>query len=113
MRISLLFIVAFAVAVYMVATPTTAGGQWSPIPTQYIDDPRIQELGEWAVKQHNKERNDVLKFSRVVSGDGQVVSGVNYRLIIETKDPDGKYVAVLFEQVWTHIRVLNSFNPAT
>ncbi|TVU47979.1 hypothetical protein EJB05_07597, partial [Eragrostis curvula] len=94
-------------AIYMISTPTTATipGGWFPIPD--VDSPRIQELGGWAVKQHNKERNDVLKFSRV--------GGVRREL--SPHHQNGKprwqvYQAMLYEQVWTNTRILNSFNPA-
>ncbi|TVU47977.1 hypothetical protein EJB05_07595, partial [Eragrostis curvula] len=112
MRISLLLIVAFAMAMYIVSTPTTAGisGEWFQIPN--INDPQIQELGGWTVKQHNVMTNDRLKFNGVVSGDEQVVEGMNYRLNIKTSNPDGKYQAVVNEVVWSKTRTLLSFHPA-
>ena len=36
-------------------------------------------------------------FGRVIRGETQVVSGINYRLVIETKDGD-HYEAVVWEK---------------
>uniref|UniRef100_A0A0D9WYJ1 Cystatin domain-containing protein n=1 Tax=Leersia perrieri TaxID=77586 RepID=A0A0D9WYJ1_9ORYZ len=85
-------------------------GGWSPI--EDINDPHIQELGEWAVSEHNKvSTTSVLTFSKVTSGEQQVVSGMNYRLFIAastSNDTNGSYVAVVFEQAST--RKLVSFS---
>ncbi|KAL6645599.1 hypothetical protein ACP70R_017207 [Stipagrostis hirtigluma subsp. patula] len=111
MRSSVLLVAI--VVVYAVAAPTTAiPGGWSPI--KDINDPHIQELGEWAVTEHVKQANDGLKFSRVVSGDQQVVAGVNYRLVVDASNNDGKdakYQAVVYEREWTNTRELVSFKP--
>ncbi|KAK3148032.1 hypothetical protein QOZ80_3BG0289770 [Eleusine coracana subsp. coracana] len=100
--------------IYMASTPTAAqlSGGWFTIPD--INDPVVQELGKWAVEQHNKEANQWLKFNRVVGGDEQVVQGLKYRLVIKTSNPDGKYEAVLVDEAGTktNTRVLFSFNPA-
>ncbi|CAN6304463.1 unnamed protein product [Urochloa humidicola] len=117
---SLLLAAAAAVAaIYAVATMPTAvvsqGQGWVPLPD--VDAPRVQELGRWAVAEHDKTANDRIKFSRVVSGqereDPQL--GVKYHFVIDALDGngrDGKYEAVLAEQVWIEKRILISFNPA-
>ncbi|GJN30664.1 hypothetical protein PR202_gb18989 [Eleusine coracana subsp. coracana] len=73
--------------IYMASTPTAAqlSGGWFTIPD--INDPVVQELGKWAVEQHNKEANQWLKFNRVVGGDEQVVQGLKYRLVIKRRTP--------------------------
>lgn len=113
MRTSLL-VAAVAAVVCAVATPTAAiPGGWAPITD--INDPHVQELGGWAVAEHVKKANDGLKFSKVVSGDQQVVSGINYRLVIDALSRDGKgasYKALVYEQNWTNTRRLLSFEPA-
>ncbi|XBI10996.1 hypothetical protein VPH35_138145 [Triticum aestivum] len=100
MRTSLL-LVAIATIVHVVATPTTAiPGGWFKI--KNIADPHIQELG---------------KFVKVVSGEEQIVNGINYRLIIDALRLDGShgtYKAVLFEKDSSNpkTRKFISFTPA-
>ncbi|CAN6317745.1 unnamed protein product [Urochloa humidicola] len=110
---------AAAAAIYAVATmPTAVVSQvqgWVPLPD--VDAPRVQQLGRWAVVEHDKTANDRVKFRRVVSGeereDPQL--GVKYHFVIDALDAngrDGKYEAVLAELVWIEKRILISFNPA-
>ncbi|PAN48952.1 hypothetical protein PAHAL_9G415100 [Panicum hallii] len=90
-------------------------GGWSAIPD--VSDPRIQELGEWALGQAKRARlaGEGLRFRRVVRGEQQVVAGMNYRLYVDAADAAGRsapYVAVVYEQGWTSTRELASFNKA-
>uniref|UniRef100_A0ACD5Y6W8 Uncharacterized protein n=1 Tax=Avena sativa TaxID=4498 RepID=A0ACD5Y6W8_AVESA len=93
-------LVAIATIICVAATPATAiPGGWSKI--KNIADPHIQELGKWAVMEHNKVGNDNLKFLKVVSGEQQIVNGVNYHLFIDALRLDGShgtYKAGLFEE---------------
>jgi hypothetical protein len=87
----------------------TVGG-WRPI--KDVNDPYIQELGGWAVSEHVRQANDGLRFGEVVSGDEQVVSGMNYMLMIEATNGAGKiatYGAAVYEQEWTKTRKLLAF----
>ncbi|XP_021895137.1 cysteine proteinase inhibitor 5 [Carica papaya] len=90
-------------------------GGWTPI--KDLDDPHVVEIGKFSVAEHNQEAKTNLKFVKVVSGEQQVVSGVNYRLIIAADDPkDGvgkpkDYQAVVWEKEWEHFRKLTSFKP--
>ena len=114
----LLFVVlAAAVAVGAARAPSGGRGPllggWSPI--KDVSDAHIQELGGWALAQHVKLANDGLRFRRVSRGEQQVVSGMNYRLVVDATDASGKsasYVAVVYEQSWTNTRQLTSFKPA-
>ncbi|CAN6356498.1 unnamed protein product [Urochloa humidicola] len=110
MRTSL-HVLAAAVAICLAAAPAAAAlaGGWLPI--SEINDPHIQELGGWAVSEHNRKEHAALKFNRVVSGQYQIVAGVKYNLIIQASNPDGKYSASLAAQNWTNTRILFSFNP--
>uniref|UniRef100_A0ACD5YKS9 Uncharacterized protein n=1 Tax=Avena sativa TaxID=4498 RepID=A0ACD5YKS9_AVESA len=109
-----IFLVAIATTIYVAATPVTAiPGGWSNI--KNITDPHIQELGKWAVMEHNKVDNDNLKFQKVVSGKQQIVNGVNYHLFIDAmrlEGSHGTYRAVLFEEDSSNpnTRKLISFN---
>jgi len=90
----------------------TVGG-WRPI--KDVNDPHIQELGSWAVSEHVRQANDGLRFGEVVSGDEQVVSGMNYMLLIEATNGAGKsatYGAAVYEQEWTKTRKLLAFAAA-
>ncbi|CAN6289027.1 unnamed protein product [Urochloa humidicola] len=92
--------------------PQIVGG-WNPI--KDVSDPHIQELGGWAVSEHVRKANDGLRFGKVVSGEEQVVSGMNYKLVIEATDGAGKsgwYGAAVYEQEWTKTRQLLAFEPA-
>ena len=59
-------------------------GGWTPI--KNISDPHVQYLGEYAVTAHNEEKGTSLKFEKVISGETQLVNGINYRLDIEALD---------------------------
>ncbi|GJN08698.1 hypothetical protein PR202_ga26650 [Eleusine coracana subsp. coracana] len=109
----LLIAIAIAAAVSALAAPAAAGlvGGWQPIPD--INDPHVQELGSWAVAEHTKVANERLQFVKVVSGEQQVVSGMNYRLVIDAANQlagrDFRYDAAVYEQSWTNTRKLVSF----
>ncbi|XP_020175305.1 cysteine proteinase inhibitor 8 [Aegilops tauschii subsp. strangulata] len=87
-------------------------GGWSPVPD--VNDAHVQELGGWAVAQHASLANDGLLFRRVTRGEQQVVSGMNYRLLVVAADGSGKsviYLAQIYEH-WSGTRKLTSFKPA-
>jgi hypothetical protein len=102
---------AFAVA-YPIAT--SAQLSWYPIGDP-MNEPHVQELGAWAVAEHVKQVHDGIKFSKVVSGEEQSDAGVKYHLIIEALNSGGKqgrYEAILIEEVRSYTRTLISFSPA-
>ncbi|AQK49621.1 Cysteine proteinase inhibitor 5 [Zea mays] len=72
---------------------TTLSGQYVKI--ENVKDPYVQGVGEWAVKEHNRQTGESLEFAEVVSGMEQVVAGTNYKLNLATKDPTSSYQAVL------------------
>ena len=118
-RSSLLIGAAVIIALCSVAPAAAARaahiivGGWRPI--KDVNDPHIQELGGWAVSEHVRQANDGLRFGRVVSGDEQVVSGMNYMLLIEATNGAGKsatYGAAVYEQEWTKTRKLLAFAAA-
>lgn len=84
-------------------------GGWSPI--KNISDPHVQEIGKFTVTEHNRLAATNLKFQSVVSGESQVVSGVNYRLVVAAVDGgvSNKYEAVVWEKTWVGFRSLISF----
>ncbi|KAG0455195.1 hypothetical protein HPP92_024154 [Vanilla planifolia] len=87
-------------------------GGWKPI--KNLTDPYVQEIAHFAVAEHNKDGDPQLKLRRVVSGETQVVAGINYRLVIEAMAVGGsarKYEAVVWDKPWLHFRNLTSFKP--
>ncbi|KAJ1296581.1 hypothetical protein BS78_01G312400 [Paspalum vaginatum] len=103
--------VALCSSIAPAASAAIVGG-WRPI--KDVSDPHIQELGSWAVSEHVKEAEDGLSFTKVVSGEQQVVAGMNYKLAIEATDADGKsttYQAAVYEGLSSQRRLL-SFKPS-
>ncbi|KAM0832321.1 hypothetical protein ACQ4PT_064998 [Festuca glaucescens] len=121
MRTYTFLLVVVAATIYAIGTPATGCGSygtsiengWEPI--LGISDQHIQELGGWAVLEFLKHANCMLKFNKVVSGKEQIVSGMNYELVIDASDVGGKlgrYKAEVYEQEWTKTRKLISFSKA-
>ncbi|KAK1269688.1 hypothetical protein QJS04_geneDACA005237 [Acorus gramineus] len=65
-----------------------ASGGWKPI-NAVENDKEAEEIGRFAVAEHNKEANAGLSFVRVVSGRMRVVAGMNYELTISARDVAG------------------------
>lgn len=63
--------------------------------------------------EYNKQSKNELKFESVEKGETQVVSGINYRLILVVKDGTStkKFEAVVWEKTWEHFKTLTSFKP--
>ncbi|KAK9134574.1 hypothetical protein Syun_013904 [Stephania yunnanensis] len=82
-------------------------GGWTPIDVNSLHS---IELARFAVNEHNKEAHTHLKFERLVSGESQIVAGVNYKLIINAINREliQTYEARVFEALDGE-RVLNSF----
>jgi len=92
------------------AAVSTKTGQWAEI--ENVTDPYVQDLGKWAVTEHNKQSGEGLEFGKVVRGRQQVVAGMNYSLEIETKGPASRfYEAGLFVSLPPEKRQLKSFTP--
>ncbi|KAI6704142.1 hypothetical protein NL676_013278 [Syzygium grande] len=92
-----------------------SGCEWNPI--KDVHDPHVKEIGEFAVAEFNKDpqHGADLQFQDVIKGETQVVSGINYRLILAAKDSAGaavkNYEALVWEKPWLHFKQLMSFNP--
>ncbi|CAN8245704.1 unnamed protein product [Cochlearia groenlandica] len=85
-------------------------GGWSAISD--VKDPHVVEIGEFAVSEYDKQSKSGLKFVTVVSGESQIVSGTNYKLVVEVNDGTRKnYEAVVWEQPWLKSMNLTSFKP--
>ncbi|PIA38360.1 hypothetical protein AQUCO_02800208v1 [Aquilegia coerulea] len=76
-----------------------------------ITDPHIQDLGKFAVSEHNKQAKTSLKFVNVIKGQMQVVAGINYDLVIAARKGDIRrnYLAVVYERPGGKNKTLTSF----
>ncbi|XP_078153141.1 uncharacterized protein LOC144548344 [Carex rostrata] len=98
---SLFLLIFFLLAASNLVTSKPMPGGWSPI--KNLKDQHVKDLGVFAVSKHGEVTKDSLVFVQVVKGDQQVVSGMNYRLVLEAKDEKevvAKYLAVVWEQPW-------------
>ncbi|KAI3697674.1 hypothetical protein L6452_30770 [Arctium lappa] len=84
-------------------------GGWKPITN--VTDPTVVDNGKFAVDEHNKKYEESLKFKKMVSGESQVVAGINYNLTITAVDGsvENNYVAVVYVRPWEKFRMLVSF----
>ncbi|KAK0595842.1 hypothetical protein LWI29_014597 [Acer saccharum] len=115
-RSSLCLFLALAavVVVPMLAAGARKGplvGGWSPI--EDLSDPHVKEIAEFAVAEYNKQSKAGLVLKSLVSGETQVVSGTNYRLVLVAakEAATNRYEAVVWEKSWLHYRNLTSFKP--
>ncbi|KAL5217945.1 hypothetical protein ABZP36_018629 [Zizania latifolia] len=109
-------VVAVCAAAAGPATAASAVGSWEPITN--VDDPKIQELGRWAVAAEMKrvgEPTTAMTFNGVFGAEKQVISGgVSYRLHLEASSSGamyGRYMAEVYVQAGTNTRKLVSFEP--
>ncbi|KAI3740528.1 hypothetical protein L2E82_30996 [Cichorium intybus] len=87
----------------------TLTGGWKPVPN--VTDPMVVEIGQFAVVEHNKKVQAALKFRKVVSGESQVVDGMDYNLTIKAVNGGlvFNYVAVVWDKPRQKFRQLVSF----
>ncbi|XP_022975710.1 cysteine proteinase inhibitor 1-like [Cucurbita maxima] len=86
-------------------------GQWKPI--EKIT-PYVEEIGRFAVMEHNQQSGEHLKFICVIRGWSQIVAGTNYRLIIEARNHVGlawNYEAMVYDKPWEKTWKLIEFVP--
>jgi len=106
-----LIVLVFVFFASAVARKNIATGGWSPI--KNINDPHVTEIANYAVTEHDKQSGQKLKLEKVIKGETQIVSGVNYRLVIAATDGSSSknYEAIVLEKEWQHFRSLTSFTP--
>ncbi|CAA7027992.1 unnamed protein product [Microthlaspi erraticum] len=82
-------------------------------PIKNIKDPHVTEIGEFAVSEYVKKTKSELKFVTVVSGEYQVVAGMNYKLVIKANHTgeSNNYEAIIWEKPWLKFMNLTSFKP--
>ncbi|CAH8389904.1 unnamed protein product [Eruca vesicaria subsp. sativa] len=89
------------------------GCEWKPI--EDIKDPSLEVIAKFAISEYNKHKDSRLNFQTVVSGDKQLVGGINYRLVLNVNDGCNEgikiYEVELFEQAWNDYRDLIYVKP--
>ncbi|KAL3637103.1 hypothetical protein CASFOL_019402 [Castilleja foliolosa] len=73
----------------------------------------IESIARFAVQEHNKKQNTVLKFKSVVKAKEQVVEGKMYYLTLEVDGGTNKiYEAKVWVKPWLNFTQLEEFKPA-
>ncbi|GLU15743.1 hypothetical protein SLE2022_322110 [Rubroshorea leprosula] len=98
--------------IYADASARLGVGGWQPI--KDLNDSHVKGIAEFAVWEINKQSKTNLKLDSIVKGEQQVVSGVNYRLVLAVKDgvQSKSYEVTVWEKAWKNFRKLISFKPA-
>ncbi|KAI3691743.1 hypothetical protein L6452_31545 [Arctium lappa] len=105
MRINLFITILIFFLPFILFNSSKAGrrvlvGDWTKITN--VSDPKVVEIGKFAVDEHNKADQASLKFSKVVSGERQVVGIMNYNPTITATDGrvENNYVIVVWDKPW-------------
>ncbi|KAM7462313.1 hypothetical protein LguiA_030434 [Lonicera macranthoides] len=78
-------------------------------PIKDLKDPKVQEIGKFAVNEHNKEAKTNLVYKSVIKGEVFLdISGTYYRLTILATNND-KYVVDVIDRPLERLRELVSF----
>ncbi|XP_039016563.1 cysteine proteinase inhibitor 6-like isoform X2 [Hibiscus syriacus] len=74
----------------------------------------VENLGRFAVDEHNKKENGVVEFVRVVKAAEQVVAGTLHHLTVEAIDAGKKklYEAKVWVKPWMNFKELQEFKHA-
>ncbi|PIN21294.1 hypothetical protein CDL12_06006 [Handroanthus impetiginosus] len=88
----------------------TAAGVWKPI--RSTRNPLAIELGQFAVREHNRQSYAHLKFERVLEGSTQVDGPkLTVWIVIDAQNGSSvqKYNATILEEPWRNFKNLTSF----
>ncbi|GFQ00028.1 cysteine proteinase inhibitor 4 [Phtheirospermum japonicum] len=96
-----ILVVLFLVPSEASPPPSAPLGDWQVI--ENVNATAVVKIGKFAVKEHNEQTSESLRFVYVVEGEMQVVSGMKYWLVITairggTSSP-GNYSAVVLSQL--------------
>jgi len=87
---------------------TTVGG----LRNSSANSADIDSLARFAVEEHNKKENALLKLARVVKAQEQTVAGVMHHLTLEIEDAGQNklYEAKIWVKPWMDFKELHEFN---
>ncbi|KAL1531140.1 cysteine proteinase inhibitor A-like isoform X1 [Salvia divinorum] len=71
----------------------------------------IDDIGRFAVQEHNKNQNSLIEFGRVVDAKEQLVAGKMYHLTVEAVDggQNKTYEARVWVKPWMNFKQLQEF----
>ncbi|GMI93268.1 hypothetical protein HRI_002996100 [Hibiscus trionum] len=84
---------------------------WTSI--KNVTDPHVMQIAEFAVDENNVRSGENLELMAVVRGATQVVSGMNYRMVLKATDGTTAklYMTFVFEKAWEGYKKLDYFEP--
>ncbi|KAJ4976888.1 hypothetical protein NE237_002218 [Protea cynaroides] len=88
--------------------PTTTDGGWRP---GNVTDPKIQEIGNFSIIQHNRETKEDLQFVSVKQAAYQDTTGRKYSIILTAKDHGvvADYGSIVYENLQKGAKELIAF----
>ncbi|XP_047943138.1 cysteine proteinase inhibitor 1-like [Salvia hispanica] len=105
-----ILLVILSIVAVVAATSLDRAGGWKPIGNP--NAAQVVAVANFAVAEYNKEKKTSLVLVSVEKGESQVVSGINYRLLISAKDgaAEKTYSTVVYSSLAGSIS-LRSFDP--
>lgn len=102
---------ALATVFLFLMASAAALGEYKPI--QNTNALHVIEIAKFAVSEYNKQSDSKLKFNKVIKGEYQIVSGINYRLTLSTGEGPllTTYETVVWEDLHDTSRKLIYFKP--
>ncbi|KAG6472099.1 cysteine proteinase inhibitor-like isoform X2 [Zingiber officinale] len=111
-----ILIFSFFLCVIAIADPNSmaALGGIRDVEGEAANGLEIEQLGRFAVDQHNKKENALLEFARVIKAREQVVAGTLHHLTVEVIDAGKKkiYEAKVWVKPWLNFKELQEFSHA-
>ncbi|KAF5750053.1 hypothetical protein HS088_TW03G00383 [Tripterygium wilfordii] len=106
-------LLVFTLAIVLAAAISegqNAGGGWSPI--RNLTYPHVKDIVVLTLSEHNKAAKTTLKLKSILKGEEQVVSGMNYKLVLCATEgtATGNYLAVVYDITWESYRSLTEFS---
>ncbi|XP_078437176.1 cysteine proteinase inhibitor 8-like [Wolffia australiana] len=105
-------LISLASASEALSPPRVRPGGFGPITDP--KEPHIQGLALYAIRAKRRETGEALTLTRVLGGQQQVVTGMNYRLVIGAAPSlnmtvESLYLARVYEKSWENYRNLDNF----
>ncbi|GKC18959.1 cysteine proteinase inhibitor 6-like protein [Tanacetum coccineum] len=108
---ALLLLGCFQFGVCRIDKSTAMMGDIRDINERNLNGIDIENLARFALEEHNKKENSLLKFVRLVKAKEQVVAGMLYHLTLEANDA-GKtkvYETKVWVKPWMNFKEMTEF----